>query len=194
MRRVTPENAQQEEEIFLDFLVHLAVHSRKAAGTIKQHLSAVRAQHIALGYPDPTAPLAKMWVAVDGLRRRQGGPRRKKAVTKQMLTWIRRGLRPRADHDEAMLWAATLLAFFFLLRGSEYTASDQSGNDSGKGVRGADLQGKLRGELVTSFSVADEVVLKIRGSKTDQFNRGEWRNHFRRKGNDAALCVVEALA
>ena len=39
---------------------------------------------------------------------------------------------------------------------------------------------------------ADEVTLCIRGCKTDQLNRGEWRNHSRAK-NGAGLCVVEAL-
>ena len=32
-----------------------------------------------------------------------------------------------------MIWAAILLAYFFLLRASEYTAADQSGIDTGKG-------------------------------------------------------------
>ena len=45
---------------------------------------------------------------------------------------------------------------------------------------------------MTIFAVADELVLKIHGGKTDQFRRGEWRNHVRRKQKDASLCVVEA--
>ena len=63
-----------------------------------------------------------------------------------------------------------------------------------------DIQGKCGGEPVLRLSAADEVVLKIRGSKTDQLNRGEWRNHFRagnagdEQGGCPKLCVVEALA
>ena len=41
-----------------------------------------------------------------------------------------------------------------------------------------------------SFASADEVVLTIRGSKTDQLNEGNVKNHFRADGE---LCVVEAL-
>ena len=84
----------------------------------------------------------------------------------------------------------------FLLRISEYAANDQSGEDVGKGVRGIDLQGKLRGKVGSRLAEADELVLRIRGSKTDQLNRGEWRNHFRRGEHteDGALCVVEAMA
>ena len=111
-----------------------------------------------------------------------------------MLLWVRRSLNPRASHGDAMMWAAIMLAYFFLLRASEYTAADQSGLDTGKGVRGIDLQAKRAGEAAGSFREADEVTLCIRGSKTDQLNRGEWRNHFRAKGQDECkLCVVEAL-
>ena len=57
-----------------------------------------------------------------------------------------------------------------------------------------DIQAKLKGEAVTSFATADEVTLCIRGSKTDQLNRGEWRNHFRVKDKgEFKLCIVEAL-
>jgi hypothetical protein len=42
-----------------------------------------------------------------------------------------------------------------------------------------------------SFRDADEVVLTIRGSKTDQLNRGEVRNHFRT--SDPDFCVVQAI-
>ena len=114
-RKVTAENAQAEEELFLDFVVHLATHGRKAVGTVKQHLSVVRAQHLAQAYPDPTKPLLRVWWAIDGLRRRQKGPKRKKPVTKEMLLWIRQGLDPERRHDDAVIRAAIMLAFFFLL-------------------------------------------------------------------------------
>ena len=88
------------------------------------------------------------------------------------------------------------MPLFFLLRASEYTSEDSGGPDNGKGVRGMDIAGKANGEQVETLSRADEVVLHIRGSKTDQYNRGEWRNHFRREvgeGNEV-LCVVGSLA
>ena len=72
-------------------------------------------------------------MAIDGLRRRQGGPKRKQPVTPAMLLWIRKSLNPRASQGDAMLWAAILLAYCLLLRASEYTAADQSGIDTGKG-------------------------------------------------------------
>ena len=48
------------------------------------------------------------------------------------------------------------------------------------------------GQRVATFAEADEVVCTIRGSKTDQLNRGEVRNHFRTSNPE--FCVVEACA
>ena len=107
LRRVSERCLQEEEELFLEFVVHLATHSSKAVGTIKQYLSAIRAQHLALGYPEPTGAMGRLWMAIDGLKRRQGGPARKKPVTPRMLRWIGKGMKPKASHEDAMLWAAT---------------------------------------------------------------------------------------
>jgi hypothetical protein len=65
-----------------------------------------------------------------------------------------------------------------------------------RGLRGKDIEAKLAGRVVTSFRSADEVCLHIRGSKTDVYNRGEARNHFRIPvGSEQAwICVVADLA
>ena len=65
-------------------------------------------------------------------------------------------------------------------------------------MRGADVTPKAAGEPTRTWTEANEVVIKIRASKTDQYNRGEWRNHFRIEGTqggaeDEHICVVEAL-
>lgn len=191
MRKVTPDSVPSEEPLFMDFVVHLARHGHKSPGTIQQYLSAVRSQHVCLGMPDPTRPLLRLWMAMDGLRRRKGAPKRKRPVTPDMLRWIKRKLDVRRKRDDAMLWCALLMAYMFLLRASEYVSPDRRGTDSGKGVRAIDLVARRSGAPVQHFGDADEVALCIRGSKTDQLNRGEWRNHFRAQGE---LCIVDALA
>ena len=106
-----------------------------------------------------------------------------------MLRWIRTGLRVENNLNDAVLWAALLLGFFFLLRASEYLAPEVE-TPSAKGIRGSDLVARSGGTPVESYANADEVVLTIRGSKTDLLNEGHRRNHFR---VDGELCVVEAL-
>ena len=98
-----------------------------------------------------------------------------------------------------MFWAAVLAACFFLLRVSEYTCPDQAGTDDGKGLRGIDITFRRRGVMAMigdGRGEVDEVAICTRGSKTDQLNRGEYRNHFRTGNEDyekTGLCVVRAL-
>eukprot|EP00959_Pyramimonas_sp_CCMP1952_P471598 9498667-Pyramimonas_sp.AAC.1 len=147
---------------------------------------------------DLTAGAGRLWMAIDGLRRRDGDPKRKKPVTPRMMRWIRRKLQPEKSREGAALWAAVAAGYFFLLRASEYVSGDQNGYTSGKGLRGADVTPKAGGEPTRTWTEANEVVIKIRASKTDQYNRGEWRNHFRIEAardadGDEHICVVEAL-
>ena len=84
------------------------------------------------------------------------------------------------------------MGWFFLLRASEYVKSEGTKATERRGLRGQDVRARCKGVDVKNFSQADEVVLIIRGSKTDKFNEGELKNHF--KTNDEDLCVVKALA
>jgi len=108
-----------------------------------------------------------------------------------MLRWLRRTLDPERVQNDAVMWLAVCLGFFFLLRASEFVRESGRIDPSPRGVRGADLQARTAAGPAASFRSADEVVLTIRGSKTDKFNKGEVRNHFRT--SDPELCVVEAI-
>ena len=59
-------------------------------------------------------------------------------------------------------------------------------------MQGRDVQARKNGNYTKCFRDADEVVLVIRGSKTDKFNEGELKNHFRT--SDPELFIVQALA
>ena len=58
-------------------------------------------------------------------------------------------------------------------------------------VTGRDVAARRDGVQVHSFAEADEVVLTIKGSKTDQYNAGSVRNHYR-SGDE--LCPVRVMA
>merc|ERR1712086_1160302 len=110
-----------------------------------------------------------------------------------MLQWLKSHLQTDAglsSADAATLWAAISLAFFFLLWASEYLVNDHSWSTD-RVVHGEDLEAMSGGQRVTSFQGADEIVLHITGSKTDQYNVGTVRNHYRA---ESALCPVAALA
>ena len=58
-------------------------------------------------------------------------------------------------------------------------------------MTGRDVTARRNGVVAHSFAEADEVVLTIKGSKTDQYNAGSVRNHYR---SGDALCPVRILA
>eukprot|EP00971_Amphidinium_carterae_P234223 4647790-Amphidinium_carterae.1 len=85
---------------------------------------AVRKQHIHNGLPDPLAGRPRVWMALAGLERLQGGKQaRKFPVTPEMLLWMRSQLDPEHHPNHAIFWAALCLAFLFLMRITEYAWS-----------------------------------------------------------------------
>ena len=186
---VGDQNRASEEELLLDFVVHSATKVPRSESTIKTRLAAIRALHVNLGLDDHMASRRRVDLFLQGYARLRGSPMRRHPVTPHMLRWIRTGLRPEASLDNAILWATLLLGFFFLLRASEYLAPE-AGERAAKGVRGVDVVPRLQGSPIRSFALADEVVLTIRGSKTDHLNEGNVKNYFRAAGG---LCLIEAL-
>jgi hypothetical protein len=108
-----------------------------------------------------------------------------------MLDWIHSQLDLRRPND-VLLWAAINTAWFFLLRAGEYLQHNGRSWDYGKVLTGADIELRKGGNHLSAGEVPDEVVIRIRGSKTDQYNVGQVRNHF--LSGHTYLCVVKALA
>ena len=123
--------------------------------TIKARLAAIQALHVNLGLDDPMASMKRVDLLTQGYAHLRGSTMRRHPVTPQMLRWIRTGLRPEASLDSAILWAALLLGFFFLLRASENLAPE-AGERAAKGVRGLDAVPRLQGTLIRSFALADD--------------------------------------
>ena len=189
VRFITQYN-RAEEQLVIDYLVHCASNEAKAPGTIKLRLSAIRSMHLTLGYPDPLAHMPRIPLALAGLRRRFGTKERRMPVTPDMLKWLGNHLSFGKSEEASLLWAALVLGFFFLLRASEYL--DVGYQDPRRGLRGSDITLKLNGKALglDRISEADEVTLLVRGSKTDIYNRGQVRNHFR---TEHEVCAVKAL-
>eukprot|EP00435_Cladocopium_sp_Y103_P067566 s528_g30.t1 len=158
--------------------------------TIKLRLAAIRSMHLTLGYPDPLAHMPRVPLALAGLRRRFGTKERRMPVTPEMLKWLGEHLQYGRSQEASLLWGALTLGFFFLLRASEYL--DVGYQDPNRGLRGSDITLKLNGKALSleRLSEADEVTILVRGSKTDIYNRGQVRNHFR---TSERVCVVKAM-
>ena len=180
---------RKEEDLFLEYMIHCAVNESKAPGTVKIRLAAIRSIHLSMGLPDPMAHLPRIPLAMAGIKRRWGTKVRRKPVTPEMLEWIGQHCDYGKTQEGSLMFGAVCFGYFFLLRASEYLCVGY--NQPEKGLRGQDVVLKAQGQECTLETIkeADEVILTIRGSKTDIYNRGEIRNHFRAEGN---VCPVRA--
>ena len=156
---------------------------RHAPGTVLQRLFAIRQTHLAAGYMDPLEGRKRVWLAVKGLKRRYGAGRRKLPVTPA----IRGTLAPETQPDDAILWAALNLDFFYLMRVGEYAHS--GGWDTRTVLTPADLRPQ-RGGVPCEYREAEELLLYFKKSKADQEGAGAMRNHYA-TGED--LCPVQAM-
>ena len=180
---------RSEENLFLEYMVHCAVNEQKAPGTVKIRMAAIRSIHLSMGLPDPTAHLPRIPLAMAGIKRRWGTKVRRKPVTPDMLRWVGAHLEHGKSKEGSLMFAAVCFGYFFLLRASEYLCVGY--NQPEKGLRGQDVVLKTGGRDCTlqTLKEADEIILTIRGSKTDIYNRGEIRNHFK---SEEDICPVKA--
>ena len=169
--------------------MHCSVNEQKAPGTVKIRMAAFRSIHLSMGLPDPTAHLPRIPLAMAGIKRRYRTKVRRKPVTPEMLQWIGRQVDYGKSKEGSLMFAAVCFGYFFLLRASEYLCVGY--NQPDKGLRGQDVNLKVNGKDCTLQNIreADEIVLTIRSSKTDIYNRGEIRNHFR---SENEVCPVKA--
>jgi len=128
------------------------------------------------------------------VKRRQGESTPKQPVTPDMLREARKTVVDGSLRGLTM-WAGLLTGFGFLLRASEYLAYDGEGLFEEEFViRWSEVTFRKEGKPVVpedGVGPPDEVVVKFRGSKSDQFRAGCVRNLF--STGITGMCPVSAL-
>ena len=117
-----------------------------------------------------------------------GERKRQWPVTLPMMEWMETA-HP-AEHPKFVVFVAAVIAWFFMLRGGEYSEVEGQPWQRSRILSGMDVIARKNGERVHSFVDADEVVLHLKGSKTDQYNAGQIRNLYR---SGERLCPVRVL-
>lgn len=190
----TRSEKKADEDELLRYMTYLARVMRRAEGTIRQRLFAIKMGHVVAGYEDPTLHRTRLWAALAGYKRWQPDTKRKYPVLPSMLRWIHRHLREGEldPKDACVVWAAIMVAFFYLLRASEYLVQQNRSWSEKRVLKGKDVEGRRDNKACANMSEAEELVIYLTGSKTDQYNQGTVRNHFRT--GDPVLCPVLAVA
>lgn len=190
MAGTSAEEHKANEDSMLVFLGIEGGRMGRAYSTVKGAFSSIRFHHIVEGHGDPLVGKARFRMALSALRRVDGHAQRKHPTTTRMLRWL-------ADHLDldsprgATLYAAVIVSFFFLMRASEYVAVDGHHYDDEKALKVMDVVPRKDGVDVDSWTDADEIMILIKGSKTDRYNQGEWRLLKRGHGR---LCPLWAMA
>ena len=174
----------QEEDLLMDFIVYQVEVRGLKHSTISGYMSAIRWVHLANGFDDPTANKPRLRMARRAIKRLTGEVKGKLPVTPDMLKHIGSNL-AMDEAKHAVTWAGLNLAFFFLLRSAEYC------DDPIKALQVGDVQFFKEGEPTDDLEQADELVIFIRSSKTDQTRKGARRNAYK---TGSLLCPVVAAA
>lgn len=189
--QTTAEHREEEDQV-LDYIVHLSKTMLRAAKTVENATFAVRARHLQQGFNNPLDHMPRVRLAIKGLKRVKGATSRKWPVTAAMLRRAANTLDP-GKADGAVLLAALETAWNFLLRASEYVRHPGKAPDRNKVLRGCDVSLQRAGVPCGLGEEPDEIVLRILGTKVDQLNVGQVRNHYA-TGDGTWLCPVRVLA
>ena len=135
--------------------------------TIKVYLSAIQFYHIMFNFPISIHSMQRLYYLLRGIRRSIGSSRSRplrQPITIQQLRLLLTFIRRTYNHqDSIMLSSAITLAFFGLLRCSEYTCANRYQFDP------------LFTLLVTNVSFSSQqnvAAIHIKSSKTDPFRSG----------------------
>ncbi|POM66789.1 LOW QUALITY PROTEIN: Hypothetical protein PHPALM_17293 [Phytophthora palmivora] len=127
-------------------------------------------------------------ILMRGIRKLSDPPRKKQPITPAFLRLLYRRLdftRPR----NRLLWGSVLLAYFFLLRRSEFLLVGSMRHSYCLKASNAYFSDD-RGVPVP-VKIANAVTIGLSDAKNDQFGRGAWRTMH--ATGDSVLCPLQAL-
>ena len=165
-----------------------------SANTLRQALFALKNAHKRAGRGDPTEKMHRVWILASAMDRRAVQKPRRLGVTPEMLQWLgRKVLDPLQERhgdpayaDGAMVMAAMLVGWFFMLRAKEF--ADSNGIDEDMVTRGRDL--RFSSEFGNN-GLPETVTLQFRKTKVDQLAFGDSKT-LQATGKNH-LCPVQAL-
>lgn len=120
-----------------------AVFEPVAVDTVKKYLSAVRAWHIAQGWPPPLSEeqLDQIYWSLRGLENMQGATRKRPMrppITIEMLKALKAVL-ILSDPFDACIWAMAVCAFWGMMRFGEVSVSSRNAFDGKKNLKRRDV-------------------------------------------------------
>ena len=169
---------RSDQAELVSFVAYMGVTWNYGHGTVHVMIFAVRFHHLAAGHGDPLQNTPLLKLSLKGLKRMQGGPRRKISASMDLIRDIIRRL-DLEDWDDLMLALALVVMFLFLLRSREALRKGAF-PDPEQCLRVRSVSVATDGEIVTGADVegADEMIVMFGKHKGDQSGQGSVHNVF----------------
>ena len=167
----------------------------KEVSTMVTHLSAIGHFHRIRTGPNPLTKMARVQLTIKGLRRSSGPEKRKPPFSTEDIRAIK-GLLNLKELCQFLIWAASLLGRFFMLRMSEFLATESKYKPQGRHpIRMNDVAPMCKGAPTHWGEHVGEICVHISGPKTDWINQGCVRSRakLRQTSPNADICAVRAF-
>ena len=168
-------------------------------GTVQNHLQAIGYFHKIYYGRNPLRSMTRLQNLMKGARREKGPTNRKMPVTIEDLNCIHSSV-DWDNPDSVTLWCTIIIAWFFMLRMSEYleTGNQKSQCDEKRQrhpLLMSDIEPLIGGKKCEWSERVEEISIHISGSKTDYLNQGMIRSIGAIPVNEpnSHLCPVRAL-
>jgi hypothetical protein len=183
-----PESHSNLVLAWMDALWHGYGGSRCRSRTLRSRLSALSWCHRAFrGFAVTLSPQANLHLKA--LEATESKPRLAKHAATPALLWAARSLLNLDNASDRVLLGAAVLAYFFLLRKSEYAGSSGKGQDHRVRVKHISFLDKWQRQTC-AYDEIESVQLRVPSSKTDK--RGEGVNLCLKRSGTKFLCPVDA--
>lgn len=163
------DNTKEAEDQIMRFVFFLTAVVMVSCATIRGYLCGVRHLHLVAGKPNPMSGMERLRLQLRGVKRQERRTRRYMLpLSPQELRRAKEACfnRLETDHNHRTIFAAVVVAFFGLLRCSEYAAMTAGSFDAEQHLCQEDV------EFVTTATGVDLVRITIKQSKTDVFREG----------------------
>ena len=192
-----PENADDNESEAIAYVVLNLGPLERDVGTVQNHLKAIGYHHKLQYGENPLKTMTRLQYLMEGARREKGPAKRKRPVTPEDINQVYSAT-DWNNPDSVTLWCSISIAWFFMLRMSEYVdkgPADRYGKYGRHPLRMNEIEPLSGGKRTLWSSEVDEISIYISGSKTDWLNQGTVRSHNRIPANEpnAHLCPVRSL-
>ena len=182
----TPLTRRQATTWLLSFVCLLAFGMCYRSSTIKKSLMAIRFFHLAHDYENPLAKCPRVWQGYKAIKRAQDPTVRKHPITPEVCDWL-----DNEQRSQGLIGIIKKTDRYFGIyvgaRASEHLGPDI---DWDKICMVSDIRPMIGQQYCTWADDFDGVMIKFRGSKTDQYNEGCLR-YVGATGN--SRCLIASL-